>query len=108
MTSLAEDIYSEIAELEQQVRVYSKLKDIANVNKADFDFKKISECIGDAIGTIENLIQGLYHYQLSRSKAYDMIEKLTAARQECWRLSILDDDLDDGFTGAITNILNSI
>ena len=37
-----------------------------------------------------------------------MIEKLTTARQEFGRLGILNDNLDEGFMGAISSILKSI
>ena len=49
-SSSAEDMFSQIEELEREIRVYSKLKEISKFNKADFDFKKISDCIRYALG----------------------------------------------------------
>ena len=50
MNSSAEDMYSQTEELEREIRVYSKLKEISKLNKADFDFKKISDYIRYALG----------------------------------------------------------
>lgn len=40
MNSSVEDMYSELAEPEDKIRVYRKLQDIAKFNKTDFDSKK--------------------------------------------------------------------
>ena len=68
MTSAAEDLYSEIVRLEQQIRVYSKLKDISKFNKADFDFNKISDSIMNAIGLIGIRDSWIHEHPLASSK----------------------------------------